>query len=153
MKRIFHSLLYSVLWIIAGVSLCYSTLFIGVYCNFFTWSSSLDWEIVLSVATTLVIEIFFFWLAQRTKGYIAGIISLLVTLALVAVGTMWFIDFYQETLCGDGNLFFKRRALSPEWFRVTFLALFLVPLILWGYYPFRRLIKSRKTEPPSSPSE
>ena len=146
MKRIFHSLLYSALWIIAGFSFLYFTLAMGALCNLFTWDPSLDWDIALSAAATVLIEFFFFWLAKRTQGYIAGTISLLMSLALVAVGIMWFIDFHQETLCGDGgHLFLQRQALSPEWFRVTFLALFLVPLILWGYYPFRHLIKSRKS--------
>jgi hypothetical protein len=147
MKRIFHSLLHSVLWIIAGVSLFYSTLIIGVSCNLFTWRPSLDWETSLSIVATMVIEICFLWLAKRTKGYVTGIVSLIVTVALVAVGMSWFVDFHQETLCGGGHLFLRRQALSPEWFRITFLALFLIPLILWGCYPLRSLIKSRKSEP------
>jgi hypothetical protein len=147
MKKIFHSLLYSVLWIIAGVLLFYSTIFIGAYCNLFTWSPSLDWEIVLSVAATMLIEVFIFWLAKRTQGYVTGIVSLLVCIALVGFGIFWFSEFQKETLCGGGHVFLRRQALSPEWFRITFLALFLIPLILWGCYPLRSLIKSRKSEP------
>jgi len=141
MKRIFHSLLYSVQWIIAGVLLFYSTLYWVLSCNLFSWEPSLDWETTLCIVATVLVEVFFFWLARKTKGYIVIIVSFLVTVVLAAIGISGFIDFHQESL-GDwkSSWIFRRDALSPEWFRITVLALFLNPLILWACYPFRRLI-------------
>ena len=144
MKKIFNSLSYSVLWIVAGFLLFYSTISIGASCNLFTWSPSLDLNTVLSLILTIVIEVFIFWLAKRTQGYMTSIVSLLVCIALIGFGIFWFSEFQKETV-GFTHHFTLRDKLSPTWFRIAFLTLFLIPQILWGCYPFRRLIKSRKS--------
>ena len=140
------ALLYSILWIVAGVGLFYSSFFLFVYCNCFDWSPELDWQTILSIAATIGIEAFIVWVAIRTKGYVAGTVSLLVAIALVAVGIGWFFEFQKEALndgvwCGFFYLF-NRDDFSPIWFRITFLSLFLIPLVSWFCYPFRYLLKN-----------
>lgn len=145
MKRILHSILYSMMWVVAGISLFYFTACLLANWNLFTWEPILDWSTVVSITAIIVIEIGILWLAKRARDYVTGIVSLIVTATLVAVGISWFVEFNQETLCGGGHLFIKRQTLSPEWFRITFIALFVIPIVLWGCYPFRYLIKSRKS--------
>jgi hypothetical protein len=136
------ALLYSILWIAAGVGLYCSTLYVMVSWNLFTWAPSLEWEPVLCTAAALSIVVFMVWVAKRTRGYIATVVSLLACVALVLLGIFWFVEFLKEPSQFNGMIW-SRRSLSPIWFRITFLSLFLIPLIAWFCYPFRYLLKNR----------
>ena len=140
----------SILWIVAGLALFYAGFCVYAFLNLFSWGPSLDWEVVCSVVATLGIEVFIVWLAKHTKGIVAGTVSLLVSIALVYVATEWFFDFQSECIaggCSEGSgrlrfpFFLNRRALSPVWFRISFLSVFMVPIILWFCFPLRQVQK------------
>ncbi|VGO11830.1 hypothetical protein PDESU_00377 [Pontiella desulfatans] len=109
----------------------------------FDWNPTLNWETALAVTATIAAEIFIVWLAYKTSGYVVTLVSLLVTIILVGGAIGWYSGFQAETLehRHGGYFFLDRKTFSPTWFRITFLSLFLVPLIAWLFYPFRYLLK------------
>ena len=140
----------SIFWIVAGLALCYSSSCVLLFLNFFSWDPNLDWQVVCSVVATLGIEVFIVWLAKHTKGIVAGTVSLLVSIALIYVATEWFFDFQSECIEGGCSVdsgplrfpfFLNRRTLSPVWFRISFLSVFMVPIILWFCFPLRQVQK------------
>ena len=145
MKTLLHSMIFAGLWVTAGFALYISTLFVCGLWNIFDWDPVLNWQTALAVGVTVGLEIFMVWLARHTKGYVVGIVSLLVTIILVGEAIDWFHSFQSETLehRSGGHFFLDRKTYSPTWFRITFLSLFLIPLIAWFCYPFRYLLKAR----------
>ena len=144
MKKILHSSLYSASWIVAGVTLFLCTTALLVNWNLMNWEPALEMETALCIAVIIAIEIFTIWMAKRTRENFSIIVSLLVCVALVMLGTFWFTGFLDESSQFDGSIWSRKRK-SPIWFRITFLSLYLIPLISWFRYPFRDLKKSRKS--------
>jgi len=144
MKKTLHSSLYSTSWIVAGVILFLSTINLLVNWNLMNWEPALEMETALCIAVIIAIEIFMVWMAKRTRGNFSIIVSLLVCVALVMLGTFWFTTFLDESSQFDASIFSRQRK-SPIWFRITFLSLYLIPLISWVLYPFRNLKKSMKS--------
>lgn len=144
MKKILHSSLYSASWIVAGVTLFLSTTALFMNWNLMNWEPTLEMETALYLAVIIAIEIFMVWMVKRTRGNFSIIVSLLVCVALVMLGTFWFTCFLDESSQFDASIWSRNRK-SPIWFRITFLSLYLIPLISWFHYPFRNLKKSRKS--------
>jgi hypothetical protein len=148
MKKILHSVLYSTLWIVAGYALLVSIVNVDLSFNLFSWSPSFDWETVLHIAVIVATEVFIFWFAGKTKTISVTIVSLLVCTALIFFGAVVFSGYQKETLEQGGSglaALVNRRELSPIWYRLSILTLFLIPLLSWGYHLFKRLIKSRNS--------
>ena len=136
------SILYSILWIVAGVALTFSTFYLTIMCNMFSWTPELNGDTLLFALATSASMVSIIWLARKTISHLTIITSLLVCVVLAILGIYGFIEFHSEALSSS---FLGRRVLSPEWFRITILMIFLTPLIIWSCYPFRYFKKSRKS--------
>ena len=136
------SIVYSILWIIAGTALLHATLFLSICCNLFSWNPELNRVTVLSACAVIVCLACIVGLSKKTNTFAPILISLLTCITLSAYGIYEFKAFYSETLSSG---FLGRMELSPEWFRVTILLILLSPSISWFCYPFRSLKKLLKT--------
>lgn len=139
------SIVYSILWIIAGTALLYATLFLSVCCNLFSWNPQIDRATVLSACAVVVCLACIVGLSKKTNTFAPILISLLTCISLSVYGIYEFKEFYSETLSSG---FLGRIKLSPGWFRATILLIFLSPSISWFCYPFRSLKKLIKTTNP-----
>ncbi len=137
---LFKSKAYSVLWIIAGMCLILSSIFLILSCNFFSWSLDFDLSTLLSALAVFVSLGFIIWLSINTKSKSAVIVSFVTCIALSAIGISHYTLFHQEVL---STSFFGRSILSPEWFRIAILAIHCMPFIAWFGWPCRRRIISK----------
>lgn len=133
-RRLVKSLLYSALWIAGGAALLLSAGYLVVYCNMFSWNPRLEMRTILAASGIVASLAFMFWLAVKTRGVPVLIVSFLVCMSLAIAGIYAFIGFHAEELT-PGLL--GRSTFSPAWFRITILAVFLCPMLVWLFYPFR----------------
>jgi len=139
------SIVFSILWIIAGTALLHATLFLSVCCNLFSWNPELNRVTVLSACAAVVCLACIVGLSKKTNTLAPIVISLLTCISLNAYGIYEFKAFHSEALSSG---FLGRMEPSPEWFRVTILLILLSPSIAWIGYPFRSLKKLIKTTSP-----
>ena len=139
------SIVYSILWIIAGAALFHATLFLSICCNLFSWNPELNRATILSACAVIVCLACIVGLSKKTNTFAPIVISLLTCVSLNAYGIYEFKAFHNETLSSG---FLGRMELSPEWFRVTILLILLSPSIARICYPFRSLKKLIKTTSP-----
>ena len=147
---VLKSSIYSLLWITAGCALFYFGLALELSVNFFSWNPGFDWETVLAAAAVIAVEIFIFRLAGTTQTILVHGVSLIVCIALAVIGALFFLEHLNETIeCGGGFIthLMNRRTLSPAWYRVMHLTLYLIPLFFWGYCLFRRLTNFERITP------
>lgn len=136
-----RKILHPILWVLSGGAFFFSTFYMIFTCNLFSWDP-LSWDALLFLITTLLCIAFMGWLAIKTKFLPAIIVSFVVSIIFIWIGCLYFSEFCKEELSWG---FLGRKALSPWWFRILILILFLTPSILWSCFPLRYMINKKKS--------
>jgi len=140
------TLLYSILWILAGVFLFHCADYLGMSCNLFSWHPSFDWLGMLILIVLVTSEVLILWLVRKTKTIPVAIISLLVCIFLAVFGVEVFVQFQNEAVSqGQGlGILVSRSTLRPAWYRITLPMLYITPLCSWICHMCKHQIKSKK---------
>ena len=130
--------LFSFLWIVAGIVLCVCLFSFDVLLCFESQVelfASLSWNSVGLLSATILADGLIFWLSAKTKTISVSMVSLFVCLTLVGVGIeiSGFPDIHSA---GTGR--FSSLVYRQPWYKISLLALFILPLIFWGYHAFER---------------
>lgn len=123
-------------WLSVSAVYFYSMLMFILNNNMFSWGFKHDLITYISLAVTLIMLLFMYLLAMKTKGIFSQLISFVIAL-LFAILTV-------VSLLPDNDSLL-RSISSPLLFRMAVSGLYIIPLLIWLTYPYRYFKVQRNT--------